>query len=673
MPYVGNLTTVRDKESCYKDYQLVQETAKYYSSLQNVWTAMHAEAYVSQLLLEAPRATMSVVAHQLAVVTGVTMNSVGYHVAQELALQAGMHVVLMARSEGQLRRCAAEIRAEAMQRGLVDKNGIAIPITLYGCKFHLASLESVKQAAEYVTSLAHHEQYQGKLHILVNHASVGSPHAKLTMDKMEYNTACNFVAAHYFTQLLIPLLQKAARGSEFPVYKPRVIFTASMGHALGTNFHPHRLVQHPKEGGAPPGYIIVVDENTICEYEPPPIEPDNEPIEDQQQVQDDDNNNSSTSSPIAAHDAAVAMSRPISSMSTMASSLFQTAKTAIAKQTSNTSAAPATATRAAVVATSGTPVGRSKMKDENTTIRECKYEPPPSLSLVVEPVDNDDDGKEQVQDDDISSSSSSNVSPIAAHDAAAAAAAMPMAILSTMTNRLYQMTKDAIATHESNAAAAAATKAAIATGAGTQVGRSKMALVADAVYFAHLYPEINFTSHHPGAIFLNTTATSSSSSPVSVISEIFNQGIMCMVRLSPSQGARAALRAALDPDFNQNDFFDLQHGAYLHADGNPWTYMSPSASVLNPNTRQPYHNMLEFGKVCHDAANALIAQIMSTKQLQQGNVTSMVPWPAAVNVNCDEEQMDETAVKSTTCSIAGKSNTILTVDSKPGEKKDTKQ
>lgn len=54
------------------------------------------------------------------------------------------------------------------------------------------------------------DQFDGQLHIFVNHANVGSDVAKLTEDNIEYNTGCNFVANHYLIILMLPLLLKTA-------------------------------------------------------------------------------------------------------------------------------------------------------------------------------------------------------------------------------------------------------------------------------------------------------------------------------------------------------------------------------------------------------------------------------------------------------------------------------
>ena len=60
-----------------------------------------------------------------------------------------------------------------------------------------------------------------------------------------------------------------------PYFKPRIVFTSSIGHSLGRKFSPHRFVERPMEGGAPAGYIIY-DEvaGTIQEGDPRPEQPD---------------------------------------------------------------------------------------------------------------------------------------------------------------------------------------------------------------------------------------------------------------------------------------------------------------------------------------------------------------------------------------------------------------
>ena len=268
MPLVGNEVKVRDNAACHEDYNVLKQSGTYFSSQESTFRAPSAQTYVQQLFREAPEARLPIQG-KLAVVTGVFNDGVSFHIAQELALRAKMHVILMGRSETNLARCVAAITAEASSRGERESPK---PI-LYQQKFNLASLDSVKHAATYVSQVAD-KSYQGELHVLVNFASVGTNDAKLTVDGLEYNTGCNFVATHYFTKLLLPVLQAAATSA----YKPRVVQTSSLGHALGDRFDPNRLLEHPREGGAPAGYIVVtpqLDEGvaTIREFEPMPGDP----------------------------------------------------------------------------------------------------------------------------------------------------------------------------------------------------------------------------------------------------------------------------------------------------------------------------------------------------------------------------------------------------------------
>ena len=65
---------------------------------------------------------------------------------------------------------------------------------------------------------------------------------------------------HYFTELLIPVLKAAATTKD---YKPRVVDVASLGHSIGVDFEPKAMLEKPKQGGAPDGWIVEKDDGSI--------------------------------------------------------------------------------------------------------------------------------------------------------------------------------------------------------------------------------------------------------------------------------------------------------------------------------------------------------------------------------------------------------------------------
>lgn len=452
----GNDCFIKDRDSCWKAYDtLFAETG--YAHLQNARTAPDSETYVRQLLEEAPSARRK---GQLAVVTGVTLEGVGYYIARELAVQAGFHVILLGKSERNLEKCMQDIQEYSKRTFSLEKD----QVVLYKHKFYLASLDSVDKAADFCTQIAQTQQYQGKLAVLINQANVGSAQAKLTQQGIEYNSGCNFVATHFFITRLLPLLQNAASEN----YKPRVSSIASVGHVLGRRFQPHRLVQHPKEGGAPVGYIVVQPDGSIREYDP------------KEEASRCERNNQDT--------------------------------------------------------------------ENQTTV----------LSL------------------------------------------------SSLVNRLEQFLP--------NKNAPTPTPEHMAK-VGTQVGRSKMAIVADTIHLAEKYPAISFSSYHAGA---TTNPTSSSNNNNNGSSKFVSQLVQhygVAKYYSCSQAARAALRAALDPHMNTEP--DLMGGVYLHADGNPWTPMTPD-NVQNPANGQVY-GMLDYAQACHNAAEELLDNIWRRQARQIGD------------------------------------------------------
>jgi NAD(P)-dependent dehydrogenase (short-subunit alcohol dehydrogenase family) len=241
MPFVGNSITPRDKASCFKTYDFLRKTSLYFT-LANAWTCPNADTYVRKLFQEAPEAKEAVKG-KLAIVTGVTIGGAGYFMAEELAVTAEMHVILMGRNEGKLTAAMESIVKTAEKRG-------APKPTLYETKYDLNSLKSAVSAAEYATKLAA-DKYDGKIHVLVNNAGGCVPKYDTTEEGIEANVGRNYVAPHFLTEKLIPVLKKAA----ISTYKPRVVFVASIAHIEGTKLDPERLLNEPSTGGAPEGFI----------------------------------------------------------------------------------------------------------------------------------------------------------------------------------------------------------------------------------------------------------------------------------------------------------------------------------------------------------------------------------------------------------------------------------
>lgn len=251
MGHVGRAVKVRSAEDCQKSYDSVK-TYMLPFVIQNAWTQPYAQTYVKKLLQEAP-GVKTAMSGKLAVVTGVTIGGAGYHMAEELALQAGMHVILLGRSPSKLQASIAAIKKQGAKRQIGAES-----IVLYETAYDLDALASAKKAADYVTKLAQ-EKYGGKLHVLLNNAGMVAAKPALTKDGMEANVGRNFVTVHYLTELLLPILKAAAT----PEYKPRIVDVASIAHIFGTDYLLDRLLEYPKQGGAPEGRIVENDAGGI--------------------------------------------------------------------------------------------------------------------------------------------------------------------------------------------------------------------------------------------------------------------------------------------------------------------------------------------------------------------------------------------------------------------------
>jgi len=349
--YAGNTCAVRSLEECRRGYDQVVKTGKYATALspQQIKTALldapTAYQYVSKLLQEVAadeqhndrtengidggdddddsnvevkkqarssnasttpaKSSTDRYKGQVSVVTGVYPNSVGYHVACELALCSGLlglrAIFLVGKNQKNLDKSIRAIRQEAVKRNIP----LSGKLNFHAQVMNVSSLKSVRTAACAINRLVelHYSnatsKSKPKIAILVHAASTGSSQPRLTQDDIEYNVGCNFIAPHYLTTLLLPNMMgskqrdgegktfatttttasTSAPASSLPSSKSRVVFTSSIGHCLGGKFSPHRFARCPQEGGAPSGYLTYdSDTRTLREFEPPPpLEPETVP------------------------------------------------------------------------------------------------------------------------------------------------------------------------------------------------------------------------------------------------------------------------------------------------------------------------------------------------------------------------------------------------------------
>ena len=242
MGFVGKETTPLDKATATKNYAFLRSTQLYFLS-QNALTAPNADAYCSKLFAEAPDAK-DVVNGKLAVVTGVTVGGAGFHMAQELALSAGMAVIIMGRSSAKLVQAEEAIMKEATKRNLADKP------KLFHVNFDLDDLTTAVKAAEEATKIAK-DSYNGQLHVLVNNAGAAVADYRTTKQGVEANVGRNFLAPHLLSERLLPLLRAASTDK----YKARCVFVASLGYCMALDFDSNALIEKPEYGGAPDGFL----------------------------------------------------------------------------------------------------------------------------------------------------------------------------------------------------------------------------------------------------------------------------------------------------------------------------------------------------------------------------------------------------------------------------------
>ncbi|KAK7063440.1 short-chain dehydrogenase/reductase family protein [Favolaschia claudopus] len=140
-------------------------------------------------------------------VTGTSLNGIGFETARAIAKYANMVIITGYNSE------RLQLSEDAIKKDIPNAN-------IRQLNVDLTSLESVRKAAAEVNG------YPGPLHVLIHNAAYGGGPLKPTPDNLEPQMATAQFGPFLLTKLLLPKIL-AARSA---TYTPRVVIVASENH-----------------------------------------------------------------------------------------------------------------------------------------------------------------------------------------------------------------------------------------------------------------------------------------------------------------------------------------------------------------------------------------------------------------------------------------------------------
>ncbi|KAJ6584414.1 hypothetical protein B0H19DRAFT_1058840 [Mycena capillaripes] len=163
-------------------------------------------------------------------ITGTSLNGIGFETARVLAKYAGL-LVITGHNSDRLKLAEDTIRKEVPSANIR-------PLIL-----DLSSLAAIRKAAEEVNA------YSEPLHVIIHNAAATVGPFKLTVDNLEVQIATNHIGPFLLTKLLAPKIL-AARTAH---YTPRVVFVSSIGHGAGTGVNLSTLARPDPESYTPMG------------------------------------------------------------------------------------------------------------------------------------------------------------------------------------------------------------------------------------------------------------------------------------------------------------------------------------------------------------------------------------------------------------------------------------
>ncbi|KAJ7446948.1 hypothetical protein FB451DRAFT_1536641 [Mycena latifolia] len=151
-------------------------------------------------------------------VTGTSMNGIGFETARAIARHANL-VIMTGHNQERLKRARDAIKTELPSANIR-------PLIL-----DLSSLAAVRTAAAEVNA------YQEPLHVVIHNAAATVGPFKLTADNLESQVATDHIGPFLLTKLLAAKIL----GATTVDYTPRVVFVSSVGHSSGTGVNFNTL------------------------------------------------------------------------------------------------------------------------------------------------------------------------------------------------------------------------------------------------------------------------------------------------------------------------------------------------------------------------------------------------------------------------------------------------
>ncbi|KAJ6584359.1 NAD-P-binding protein [Mycena capillaripes] len=178
-------------------------------------------------------------------VTGTSINGIGFETARVLAKHANLVIITGYNSE------RLKLTEETIKKEIPGAN--IRPLVL-----DLSSLAAVRKAAAEVNA------YTESLHIIIHNAAASIGKFKLTVDNLETQMATGHVGPFLLTKLVAPKLLAARTAT----YAPRVVFVSSAAHAFGSGLNLTTVVHpDPEKYASFDGYFQTKSANILFAIE----------------------------------------------------------------------------------------------------------------------------------------------------------------------------------------------------------------------------------------------------------------------------------------------------------------------------------------------------------------------------------------------------------------------